>query len=178
MSTRKVFLDVIFKWNLLKNMSINVKETEIITADKKKKKLGDYSGDVILIVNVASYCGFTAQYGELQKLHETYSDKGLKILAFPCNDFGNQEPDSLDKIKNFCSTKFNIEFEIFDKVHAKGNTTEPFTTLNKFEPEGDVEWNFEKFLIGRDSEIIARFKSGIKPLDENLIAAIEVALDS
>jgi len=159
-------------------MSINVKETQIVTSDKKILQLGDYSGNVLLIVNVASYCGFTTQYNDLQKLHELYSDKGLKILAFPCNDFGNQEPDSLEEIKTFCSTKFNVKFDIFDKVHAKGDTTEPFTTLNKMEPEGDVEWNFEKFLIGKDSEVIARFKSGVNPLEENLIAAIEVALES
>ena len=159
-------------------MSINVKETQIVTSDKKILHLGDYSGNVLLIVNVASYCGFTAQYKDLQKLHDIYSDKGFKILAFPCNDFGNQEPDSLEEIKTFCSTKFNVKFEIFDKVHAKGHTSEPFTTLNKMEPEGDVEWNFEKFLIGKDSEVIARFKSGVNPLDENLIAAIEVALES
>ena len=159
-------------------MSINVKETQVVTSDKKILQLGDYSNNVLLIVNVASYCGFTSQYKDLQKLHELYSDKGLKILAFPCNDFGNQEPDSLEEIKTFCSTKFNVKFDIFDKVHAKGDTTEPFTTLNKMEPEGDVEWNFEKFLIGKDSEVIARFKSGVNPLDENLITAIEVALES
>ena len=159
-------------------MSINVKETQIVTSDKKILHLGDYSGNVLLIVNVASYCGFTAQYKDLQKLHELYSEKGLKILAFPCNDFGNQEPDSLEEIKTFCSTKFNVKFDIFDKVHAKGDTTEPFTTLNRMEPEGDVEWNFEKFLIGKDSEVIARFKSGVNPLEENFIAAIEVALES
>ena len=159
-------------------MSINVKETQVVTSDKKILQLGDYSGNVLLIVNVASYCGFTTQYKDLQKLHELYSDKGFKIIAFPCNDFGNQEPDSLEEIKTFCSTKFNVKFDIFDKVHAKGDTTEPYTTLNKMEPEGDVEWNFEKFLIGKDSEVIARFKSGVNPLEENLIAAIEVALES
>ena len=159
-------------------MSINVKETQIITSDKRILHLGDYSGKVLLIVNVASYCGFTSQYSDLQKLHELYSEKGLSILAFPCNDFGNQEPDSLEEIKTFCSTKFNVNFDIFDKVHAKGDTTEPYTTLNKMEPEGDVEWNFEKFLIGKDSEVIARFKSSVNPLDENLVAAIEVALET
>ena len=158
-------------------MSINVKETQIVTSDRKILHLGDYSGNVLLIVNVASYCGFTIQYEDLQTLHEKYSEKGLKILAFPCNNFGNQEPDSLDKIQSFCSSKFNVKFEIFDKVNAKGETTEPYTTLNKTEPSGDVEWNFEKFLIGKDSKVIARFKSGVKPLDENLVAAIEVALD-
>ena len=159
-------------------MSINVKETTVLNAESKSVKLGEFSGNVLLIVNVASYCGFTSQYEDLQKLYELYSDKGFKILAFPCNDFGNQEPDSLEDIKKFCSSKFNVKFEIFDKVHAKGNTSEPFTTLNKSEPIGDVEWNFEKFLVGKDSEVIARFKSSVKPFDENLIAAIEVALDS
>ena len=162
----------------MKTMSINVKETTVLNAASKSVKLGEFSGNVLLIVNVASYCGFTSQYEDLQKLYELYSDKGLKILAFPCNDFGNQEPDSLEDIKKFCSSKFNVKFEIFDKVHAKGNTSEPFTTLNKSEPIGDVEWNFEKFLVGKDSEVIARFKSSVKPFDENLIAAIEVALDS
>jgi len=159
-------------------MSINVKETQIVTSDKKFLQLGDYSGNVLLVVNVASYCGFTAQYKDLQKLHDLYSDKGLKILAFPCNDFGNQEPGTLNEIKEFCSTNYDIKFEIFEKVHAKGKTTEPFTTLNKCDPEGDVEWNFEKFLVGKDSQAIARFKSSVNPLDENIIAAIEVALDS
>jgi len=159
-------------------MIIDVKNTSITKSDGTNISLGDYSGKVLLIVNVASYCGFTAQYKDLQKLHEIYSEKGLKILAFPCNDFGNQEPGSLNEIKDFCSTNFNIKFEIFEKVHAKGETTEPFTTLNKSEPEGDVEWNFEKFLVGKDSRVIARFKSSVNPLDENLIAAIEVALDS
>ena len=159
-------------------MLVDVQNTIVKSANGESKKLGVYSENVILIVNVASYCGNTAQYEGLQKLHDKYSKKGLKILAFPCNDFGNQEPDSLTEIKTFCSTKFGVKFEIMEKVHAKGNTTEPFTTLNKVEPKGDVEWNFEKFLIGKDSNVIARFKPSIKPFDENLIAAIEVALDS
>ena len=159
-------------------MLVDVQNTTVISADGKGKMLGEYSGNVILVVNVASYCGNTAQYEDLQKLRDKYSKKGLKILAFPCNDFGNQEPDSLSEIKTFCSTKFGVKFEIMEKVHAIGNTTEPYTTLNKVEPSGDVEWNFEKFLIGKDSNVIARFKPSIKPLDDNLIAAIEVALDS
>ena len=159
-------------------MIVDVRNTIVTSGDGKAKKLGDYSQNVILIVNVASYCGNTAQYEDLQKLHNIYSKKGLKILAFPCNDFGNQEPDSLDEIKSFCSTKFGVKFEIMGKIHAKGNTTEPYTTLNKFEPKGDVEWNFEKFLIGKDSNVIARFKPDVQPFDDNLIAAIEVALDS
>ena len=159
-------------------MVVDVKNTTVISANGEAKKLGEYEEKVVLIVNVASYCGNTAQYEDLQKLHNIYSKKGLKILAFPCNDFGNQEPDSLEEIQNFCETKFGVEFEIMEKVHAKGDTTEPYTTLNNVEPKGDVEWNFEKFLIGKDSNVIARFKPGVKPFDDNLIAAIEVALDS
>jgi len=159
-------------------MTLDVKNTKVINSDGKEVSLGDYSGKTLLIVNVASYCGFTSQYKDLQELHDMYSDKGLKILAFPCNDFGKQEPGSLNEIKDFCTTNFGIKFEIFEKVHAKGETTEPFTTLNRCEPEGDVEWNFEKFLVGKDSRVIARFKSNVNPLEENLIAAIEVALES
>ena len=164
--------------NNLKKIVINVKNITVTSSDGTTTKLGEYSGKVILIVNVASYCGNTAQYEDLQKLNDIYFQKGLKILAFPCNDFGNQEPDSLNEIKDFCSTKFGVTFDIMQKIHAKGNTTEPYTTLNKFEPSGDVEWNFEKFLIGKDSNVIARFKPNIKPFDENLIAAIEVAIES
>ena len=159
-------------------MLVDVQNTTVVSGDGELKTLGEYSENVILIVNVASYCGNTAQYVDLQKLHDKYSKKGLKILAFPCNDFGNQEPNSLSEIKNFCSTKFGVEFEIMAKVHAKGKTTEPYTTLNKVEPKGDVDWNFEKFLIGKDSNVISRFKPNVQPFDDNLIAAIEVALDS
>ena len=159
-------------------MVVDVQNTTVISGDGSKKDLGEHSGEVLLLVNVASYCGNTAQYQDLQKLHDLYSKKGLRILAFPCNDFGNQEPDSISEIKDFCSTKFGVKFEILEKVHARGQTTEPYKTLNNFEPKGDVEWNFEKFLVGKDSNVIARFKPGVKPFDENLIAAIEVALDS
>ena len=159
-------------------MVVDVQNTTIVSADGSTKNLGEYSGDVLLIVNVASFCGNTAQYEDLQKLHDLYSKKGLRILAFPCNDFGNQEPNSLPEIKEFCSTKFGVKFEILEKVHAKGKTTEPYTTLNNAEPKGDVEWNFEKFLVGKDSKVIARFKPGVNPFDENLIVAIEVALES
>tara|TARA_B100000900_G_C20523840_1_gene693342 strand:- start:104 stop:616 length:513 start_codon:yes stop_codon:yes gene_type:complete len=164
--------------NYTKKMQVDVQNTSVTSADGETKKLGEYSENVVLIVNVASYCGNTSQYEGLQKLHDLYYTKGLRILAFPCNDFGNQEPDSLSEIKNFCSTKFGVEFEIMGKVHAKGNTTEPYTTLNKFESKGDIEWNFEKFLIGKDSNVIARFKPSVQPFDDNLIAALEVALDS
>ena len=110
----------------------------------------------------------------LQALNEAYATQGLAVLGFPCNDFGAQEPGSLDEIKSFCSTTYGADFELFEKVHAKGSTTEPYTTLNQMDPAGDVEWNFEKFLVGKDGTVIARFKSGVTP--EDLKSAIEAAL--
>ena len=98
------------------------------------------------------------------------------MLAFPCNDFGNQEPGTLEEIKGFCSTTYGVTFELFSKVHAISKTTEPYTTLNQFEPAGDVEWNFEKFLIGKNCEVIARFKSNIEPESNEIRSAIENAL--
>ena len=164
--------------NKLMAESKSIYDFNFLDIEGNKVELSIFKGKPLLIVNTASRCGFTPQYEGLQKLHEKYSKKGLTILAFPCNDFGNQEPNSLSEIKSFCSKKFGVQFEIMGKIHAKGKTTEPYTTLNKFEPKGDVEWNFEKFLIGKDSNVIARFKPNVQPFNDNLIAAIEVALDS
>ncbi len=157
-------------------MQVNVTNTVVVTSNGDNKRLGDYAGKVLLIVNVASKCGNTAQYSGLQELQDKYKERGLLILGFPCNDFGGQEPGTLDEIKKFCSLNYGATFEIFSKVHAKGVTTEPYTTLNKTEPVGDVGWNFEKFLIGKDGNVIARFQPNIQPDDEDLMAAIEVAL--
>ncbi len=157
-------------------MSVNVSKVFVRTMDGTNKCLGDYKGQVLLIVNVASRCGFTKQYAGLQELQNTYGPKGFQILAFPCNDFGGQEPGTLEEIQTFCSTTYNVNFPLFEKVHAKAATSEPFTTLNKTEPSGDVEWNFEKFLIGKDSIVLYRFKSAIEPNNEELKQAIETAL--
>ena len=159
-------------------MQVNITETVVETSDGKKKRLGDYSGKVLLIVNVASRCGNTPQYKGLQELNDKYKDRGFSVLGFPCNDFGGQEPGSLDQIKEFCSLEYGVDFEIFNKVHAKGSTTEPYTTLNKTEPSGEVNWNFEKFLIGKDGNVVARFQPRVSPNNEKLISAIEMALDS
>ena len=159
-------------------MQVNVTETVVKTATGERKKLGDYSGKVLLIVNVASRCGNTPQYSDLQNLEEKYKEKGFAVLGFPCNDFGGQEPGTVEEIKKFCTLEYGADFEIFAKVHAKGETTEPYSTLNKTEPSGDVSWNFEKFLIGKDGHVIARFQPSITPSSDDLIAAIEVALDS
>ena len=157
-------------------MAISVSTVTVTTPDGSSKSLGDYAGQVLLIVNVASRCGFTKQYAGLQALQDSYGEKGLRVLGFPCNDFGGQEPGTLEEIKSFCSTTYGASFELFDKVHAMGSTTEPFTTLNQMDPAGDVAWNFEKFLVGRDGSVIARFKSGVAPEDGELKQAIEAAL--
>mgnify|MGYP001303579096 CR=1 FL=1 len=157
-------------------MAINVNSVKVLTKAGLSKDLGDYSGQVLLIVNVASRCGFTKQYKGLQSLQDSLSNKGFQVLGFPCNDFGGQEPGTLSEIEAFCSTNYGVTFELFDKVHAKGTTTEPFSTLNQTDPAGDVAWNFEKFLIGKDGTVIARFKSDVEPESTELKQAIEKAL--
>ncbi len=158
-------------------MSVNISKVEVFSFDNKKISFDHYKGNVLLIVNVASKCGFTKQYKALQNLQDKYESKGFKVLGFPCNDFGNQEPGKLEEIKTFCSTTFGVNFQLFQKVHAKGNTTEPFTTLNQVSPSGDVEWNFEKFLINRKGDAIARFKSSVEPESIEIKKAIEELLN-
>ena len=158
-------------------MSVNISKVEVFSFTNQKITFDHYKGNVLLIVNVASKCGFTKQYKALQNLQDKYEAKGFKVLGFPCNDFGNQEPGELGEIKEFCSTTFGVNFQLFQKVHAKGNTTEPFTTLNQLDPAGEVEWNFEKFLINRDGDAIARFKSSIEPDSIEITNAIEKLLD-
>ncbi len=159
-------------------MNINVSQVIVQKPDGTQKSLGDYQGKVLLIVNVASRCGFTKQYAGLQELQKNYEDKGFEVLGFPCNDFGNQEPGTLEEIQNFCTNTFSISFPLFAKVHAKGQTTEPYTTLNQQEPSGDVEWNFEKFLISKDGIVLNRFKSAVEPNSPELVQAINNALQS
>ena len=158
-------------------MSVNISKVEILTFKNQKITFDHYKGNVLLIVNVASKCGFTKQYKALQSLQDTYESKGFKVLGFPCNDFGNQEPGQLDEIKEFCSTTYGVNFQLFQKVHARGQTTEPFTTLNQVSPKGDVEWNFEKFLINSKGDAVARFKSSIEPDSIEITQAIEKLLN-
>ena len=157
-------------------MSVTVTDVVIRDAAGQERRLGDWNGQVLLIVNVASRCGFTRQYAGLQALQDSYGPQGFAVLGFPCNDFGAQEPGSLPEIREFCSLTYGASFELFDKVHASGATTEPFTTLTQVEPSGDVAWNFEKFLIGRDGAVLARFKSNVEPDSAELKGAIEAAL--
>ena len=157
-------------------MTFNVSKIKVQAANGQEQFLGDYHGKVLLIVNVASRCGFTKQYAGLQELQNAYGSQGFEILAFPCNDFGEQEPGSLEEIQTFCTSTYNVTFPLFQKVHAKGKTTEPYTTLNQTDPKGEVNWNFEKFLISREGEVISRFKSAIEPESKELKEAIEHAL--
>ena len=158
-------------------MSVNISKVEILTFKNQKITFDHYKGNVLLIVNVASKCGFTKQYKALQSLQDKYESKGFKVLGFPCNDFGNQEPGQLEEIKEFCSTTYGVNFQLFQKVHARGQTTEPFTTLNQVNPTGDVEWNFEKFLINSKGDAVARFKSSIEPDSIEITQAIEKLLN-
>ena len=158
-------------------MSVNISKVEVLTFTNQKITFENYKGKVLLIVNVASKCGFTKQYKALQSLQDKYESKGFKVLGFPCNDFGNQEPGQLEEIKEFCSTTYGVNFQLFQKVHARGQTTEPFTTLNQVNPTGDVEWNFEKFLINTKGDAVARFKSSIEPDSLEITKAIEKLLD-
>ena len=159
-------------------MASNVTVSNVTVRDAQggERRLGDWAGKVLLIVNVASRCGFTRQYAGLQALQEGYGPQGFAVLGIPCNDFGAQEPGTLPEIQQFCSTTYGASFELFDKVHATGAKTEPYATLTQVEPAGDVAWNFEKFLIGKDGTVLGRFKSGIEPDSAELTGAIEAAL--
>ncbi len=144
-----------------------------------KTSLADYKGKVVLLVNVASKCGFTKQYEGLQKLYEEKKDGGLVILGFPCNDFGGQEPGTIEEIQTFCKSKFGVSFPIMGKIHVKGNEQHPlYTALTGKEGAfpGDVKWNFGKILIDKTGKPVARFESATKPDSDELMKAITAAL--
>ena len=142
--------------------------------------LHQLKGKKVLIVNTASECGYTPQYADLQKLHEQYGDK-LIVLGFPCNDFGSQEPGTAEEIKTFCSTKYKVNFDMFSKISVKGEDIHPLykfltsaDTDSKF--PGDINWNFEKFLVDRNGQVINRFSPKTKPDADEVIKAIEAAI--
>ena len=151
------------------------------TIDGKTRSLADYRGKVTLVVNVASECGLTPQYTGLEQLHEAYASKGLAILGFPANEFGAQEPGSDEQIKTFCSTKYGVKFDMFSKVKVKGAGIDPlfaFLTSAQDNPKfsGDIKWNFNKFLVGKDGKVIGRFEPKVEPLSPEVKGAIEKAL--
>ncbi len=160
-------------------MSISISEVSVNTIAGSPKSLGDYAGKVLLIVNVASYCGYTPQYKGLEALYQKYRDQGLELLAFPCNDYGAQEPDSNDKIQQFCETRYGVTFPLFDKLHAKGANQHPlYAKLSQTQPKGEVSWNFEKFLVNKQGEVVGRYRSAVAPDSSELISAIERELAS
>lgn len=143
--------------------------------------LSRYQGNVVLMVNVASECGYTPQYAGLEELHRKYAPKGLRILGFPANDFGAQEPGTNPEISEFCKKNYGVEFDMFSKIVVRGNGQAPlykFLTSTETNPKfaGQVDWNFEKFLIGRNGEVIGRFLSEVEPLSNQVVRAIENAL--
>ena len=147
--------------------------------DGKDTTLAAYRGRVLLIVNVASECGFTRQYKGLQALFAKYQEKGLTVLGFPCNQFGGQEPGSNREIKNFCTDTFHVTFPLFDKLDVNGAKRHPLYVALAGDASpfpGDITWNFNKFLIGRDGAILQRFDSTAEPDSAAVVSAIEAAL--
>ena len=162
-------------------MTKNVYGFEAKTIDGKTKRLGDYEGKVALIVNVASRCGLTPQYEGLEKLHDAYAKKGLSVLGFPANEFGAQEPGTETEIKDFCTTNYGVKFDMFAKVKVKGAGIHPlfeYLTGKETNPAfaGDIKWNFNKFLVGKDGAVIARFEPPVEPTSADVKGAIEKAL--
>jgi glutathione peroxidase len=149
------------------------------TIDGSEVPLSDYRGKVLLIVNTASKCGFTPQYEGLEKLHEDYAARGLAVLGFPCNQFGAQEPGDEAEIRNFCSLTYDVRFPLFEKIDVNGDNAHPLYRYLKKQRKGllgseRIKWNFTKFLVGRDGQVIDRFAPTAKP--EALRPAIEALL--
>ena len=148
------------------------------TIDGQKKTLADFAEKPILIVNVASQCGYTPQYAGLQLLHEKYKEKGLNIIGFPCNDFGGQEPGSNIEIEKFCKTNYNVSFTLASKVNLKGEDAHPlyqFLQSEKTNPDffGSVKWNFEKFLIDGKGKVVNRFRQRVRPTSSEIVSSVE-----
>lgn len=155
-----------------------VYEFEMAGNDGKPVKLSKYKGHPLLIVNTASLCGFTPQYKDLQDLYEKYQEKGLRIAAFPANEFGAQEPGSDAEIKSFCLTKYSLSFDLYSKIAVKGPSIHPLykylTTESGF--NGEVPWNFSKFLVDGDGKVVARFGPDANPVGKEIVSKIEALL--
>jgi len=173
------FLASLFAANLAVAPAADLDTIPFQTIDGKDQTLADYKGKVVLIVNTASKCGLTPQYEALEALFDQYKEKGLVVLAFPCNDFGKQEPGSHEEIAEFCKVKFDVSFPLMAKLHVKGKDQHALYTKLTGEGgafPGNVKWNFGKFLINKKGEAIARFEPRQKPDSKEVVAAIEKAL--
>jgi glutathione peroxidase len=160
---------------------VSLYDIPVTTIDGKPSTLGEHAGEVMLVVNVASKCGFTPQYEGLQALYEKYNDKGFTVMGFPCNQFLFQEKGSEEEIAQFCSATYGVSFPMFAKLKVKGKEQHPlYAELTQATDangkSGNVKWNFEKFLVNREGEVVGRFRSKVKPDDPEVVGAIESAL--
>ena len=161
---------------------MTLRDIPIARLDGSPATFGEIVGDrTALVVNVASKCGLTPQYTGLEQLHEKYADRGFTVVGVPCNQFADQEPGTPEEIATFCSATYGVTFPLTEKVDVNGDERHPLfqrlvETPNENGRVNDVEWNFEKFLVGRDGEVVARFRAGVEPLDERVIEAIEQQL--
>jgi glutathione peroxidase len=161
------------------NLEDNISDISVTDMDENIIPMSDYHGKVLLIVNVASKCGYTKQYAGLQKIYDKYKDQGFEILAFPCNQFGGQEPGTNEEIENFCSVNFGVTFKLFDKIDVKGENQSPLyarLTNNDVTGNAKIKWNFAKFLISKEGNIIARYSHREKPESGKIISDIEQEL--
>ena len=161
-------------------MAGNVYDFDVTALDGKPRPMADYRGKVLLIVNVASACGYTPQYTGLESLYRKYHDRGFEVLGFPCNQFGGQEPGTSDEIATFCSTKYDITFPLFAKIDVNGAHAHPLYEHLKTEAPGalgtkGIKWNFTKFLVNAHGEVVERYGSSTTP--EQIDAAVEKLLD-
>jgi len=164
------------------NSAKSIYDFEVLDIDGNKVSLSKFKGNVLLIVNVASKCGYTPQYEGLQAIYEKYKDQGFYVLGFPANNFANQEPGTNEEIKEFCSTRYKVTFPMFAKISVKGEDQHSlyrFLTSKETNPEfaGEITWNFNKFLIDRNGKVVARFSSKDKPESDVVIQAIEKYLN-
>jgi glutathione peroxidase len=170
---------LLFAATLIAKTMAPIQEIPLKDIDGKPTTLGAFAGKTVLLVNVASHCGYTPQYESLQAVHEKYKDKGFTVVGVPCNDFGAQEPGSNKEIKEFCSTKYKVTFPMLDKVHVKGPEQHPLyahLTGKDAAFPGDVKWNFGKFLIGPDGKVLKRWDSKVTPDSTEITSAIEASL--
>jgi glutathione peroxidase len=161
--------------------SQSIHELELPRLNGKPESLSAYSGKVVLAVNVASRCGFTPQYAGLQALQDRYADRGFTVLGFPCNQFFHQEPGTAEQIQEFCSLNYGVKFPLFAKLDVKGEGQHPLYSLLSETADdsgkaGNVSWNFEKFLVGRDGRVVRRFRSKVTPEDPRIVEAVESLL--
>jgi len=159
----------------------SIYELELPRLSGELQSLSAYSGEVLLAVNVASRCGFTPQYAGLQALQDRYADRGLVVVGFPCNQFSHQEPGTAEEIQEFCSINYGVTFPLFAKLDVRGANQHPlYAILSESADDsgkaGNVSWNFEKFLIGRDGRVARRFRSKVVPEDPRIVEAIETLL--